>query len=101
MASTAPFASFPDRWEDLLKLNQALGIDLFLQSDLFNARRNLYMSKSILTMVSGSIYFLSSMMLVFHILRSNEDFTLIYNRLAFGLSMSDMLSSCKYSPPLR
>jgi uncharacterized membrane protein len=85
--------SFPDDWEDLSLLDQPLDMDAFLQSDLFAARRSHYMKKSIGTMISGSISFIASMLLVVHILRSHECLSSTYHRLIFALSAADIISS--------
>jgi hypothetical protein len=86
--------SFPDKRNDLFKSDQPLDMnDAFLQFDLFVARRNAYMKNSIANMVSGSISFIASMLLVVHILRSHECLSSTYHRLIFGLSTADIISS--------
>jgi hypothetical protein len=86
-------SSFPDDFWDLYAVWQPLDMDALLQSDLFAARRSFYMKESIGCMISGSISFIASMLLVTHILRSHECLSSTYHRLIFGLSAADIISS--------
>jgi hypothetical protein len=86
-------SSFPDNWNDILELDQPLDMDAFLHSDLLAARRNLYMKQDIAMMMSGSISFIFSMLLIIHILRSHEYLSTTYHRMVFGLSAADAISS--------
>jgi hypothetical protein len=76
-----------------LQLDQPLDMDVFLQSDVFAAQRSFIMKRSIANMISGSISFIASMLLVVHILRSYEYLSSTYHRLVFGLSAADIISS--------
>ncbi len=86
-------SSFPYNWDDLFQSDQPLDMDAFLQSDVFAAKRSAYMKQSIAYMISGSISFIASIMLVIHILRSHEYLTTTYHRLIFGLSAADIIAS--------
>jgi hypothetical protein len=88
-------SSFPDNWNDLLQWDQPLDMDGFLQSNLLADQRSFYMKASIANMVTGSISFIASTLLVTHILRSYECLSSTYHRLIFGLSAADitMISS--------
>jgi hypothetical protein len=86
-------SSFPENWIDLFQSDQPLDMDAFLQSDLFAAKRNAYMEESIANMLSGSISFIASMLLVIYILRSHDRLSTTYHRLIFGLSAADIISS--------
>jgi hypothetical protein len=86
-------SSFPDNWFDIYQSDQPLNMDAFIQSDLFAARRNLYMKEFIAQMISAPISFIASILLVVHILRSHECLSSTYHRLIFGLSAADIISS--------
>ena len=85
----------PDTWPDLLQLlDQPLDImDASLNSDLFAARRNLYLKQDIAMMISGSISVIFSMLLIIHILRSHEYLSTTYHRMVLGSSTADVISS--------
>mmetsp|Transcript_56299 Transcript_56299/g.60954 ORF Transcript_56299/g.60954 Transcript_56299/m.60954 type:complete len:83 (+) Transcript_56299:719-967(+) len=51
------------------------------------------MKESTGQMVSGSISFTASTLLIVHILRSHDYFATTYHRLVFGLSPADIVSS--------
>jgi hypothetical protein len=86
-------SSFLKNWKDLLQSDQPLDMDAFLQSDLLAATRSHEMKVSIGNMISGSIPFIASMLLVTHILRSHECLSSTYHRLIFRLSVADIISS--------
>ncbi len=85
--------SIPDNWADLYQLDQPLDMEAFLKSDLLPLRRSVYMEESIGFMVTGSISFIASMLLVVHILRSHDCLSTTYHRLVFGLSAADIIAS--------
>jgi hypothetical protein len=88
----------PDNWNDLYLMDhQPLDMDAFLQSDFLVERRSFDIKLSIAFMISGSISFIASMLLVIHILRSHECLSSTYHRLIFGLSAGDIISSFCYA----
>jgi hypothetical protein len=90
-------SAFPDNYWDLWQSDQPLDMDAFLQSDLLADQRSFYMKESIAYMISGSISFIASILLVTHILRSHECLSSTYHRLIFGLSAADIISSFAYA----
>jgi hypothetical protein len=85
--------SIPDNWADLYQLDQPLDMEAFLKSDILAARRSVYMEESIGLMVTGSISFIASLLLVMHILRSHNCLSTTHHRLIFGLSAADIIAS--------
>ena len=86
-------ATLPASWFDLWELNQTLEFDTFLDSDLLASRRNEIKFRVISYVATGSVSFLASACLTFHILRSHDCLSTTYHRLVFGLSVADMVSS--------
>ena len=90
-------SSFPDNWNDLFQSDQPLDMDVFMQSDLYAARRNHEMKIAIANTISGSISLIASSLLIIHILRSYEYLSTTYHRLIFGLSAADIVSSFSFA----
>jgi hypothetical protein len=87
-------SSFPGDWADLFQqTDQPLDMDAFLKSDLLATRRSVHMVETIGFVVTGSISFIASMLLVIHILRSHDCLSTTYHRLVFGLSVADIINS--------
>jgi hypothetical protein len=87
-------SSFPGDWADLFQqTDQPLDMDAFLKSDLLATRRSVHMVETIGFVVTGSISFIASMLLVIHILRSHDCLSTTYHRLVFGLSVADIIAS--------
>jgi hypothetical protein len=97
VTATNTTTSFRDDWAELYQLDQPLDMEAFLQSNLLAAKRNTYMFQSIAHMVTGSISFIASMLLIIHILRSHDGLSTTYHRLIFGLSACDIISSFAFA----
>ena len=79
--------------DDLLKVDQPLGFEAFLNSDLLAARRNQIKTRGVIFHTLGTVSTIASMCLVVHILRSHHGLSTTYHRLVFGLSIGDIMSS--------
>jgi len=91
--TTANTTTFPDSWDDLLKLDQPLDFEAFLNSDLLAARRNQIKTRGVIFHTLGTVSTIASMCLVVHILRSHHGLSTTYHRLVLGLSIGDIMSS--------
>jgi hypothetical protein len=76
-----------------LESNEPLDFDEFLLSPSLAASRNEVKLRAILFHVFGSVSFIASSALAFHILRSHDCLSTTYHRLVMGLSIADMMSS--------
>ena len=92
-ANTTSVNAFPDSLGDLLKLDQLIDFEAFLNSDLLAAKRNENMIHSIAQRTSGSVSVIASTCLILHILRSHDVISTTYHWLVFGLSVGDIMSS--------
>ena len=68
----------------------------WLQSDEFAALKEGLKTGAILSHISGSISFIASTALVWHILRSHDGLFKTFHRLLFGLCIADIISSCSH-----
>lgn len=84
---------FPDSWYDLWELDRPLDFDAFLESDLLAARRKELQTDFFIFLTSGSLSFIASSCLIWHILRSYHGLSTTYHRLVFGLSIADFMGS--------
>lgn len=53
---------------------------------------------AIILMVAGSISFIASSAIIYHISRAHKWLSTTYHRLMFGLCIADMMSSLAYAP---
>jgi hypothetical protein len=91
--TTANTTTFPDSSDDLLKLEQPLDFEAFLNSDVLATKRNQINTRGIIFHATGSESTIASTCLILHILRSHHGLSTTYHRLVFGLCISDILSS--------
>ncbi len=77
--------SFPDKWNDLWKLEEPLDWEAFLHSDLLKRERSNIKTNTIISRASASISVIASALLIAHVLRSHQGLSTTYHRLMFGL----------------
>lgn len=80
--------------------NDASQFDLqeFLKSDGFAKQKSVEAKVAIILMVAGSISFIASSAIIYHISRAHKGLSTTYHRLVFGLCIADMMSSLAYAP---
>ncbi len=89
--------SFPDNWNDLLKLEEPLDWEAFKNSKLLETMRSNFVTISILLRASASISIIASALLIVHVLRSHQGLSTTYHRLMCGLSIADIISSSAFA----
>ena len=65
----------------------------FLSSSFLQGRRAALKVQGIILLVTGSISFIASFAIIYHVLRSHEGLSTTYHRLVFGLCIGDIMSS--------
>jgi hypothetical protein len=91
--TTANTTTFPDSWDDLLKLEQPLDFEAFLNSDVLATKRNQINTRGIIFHATASVSTIASTCLIVHILRSHHGLSTTYHRLVFGICIADIMSS--------
>ena len=89
-------SAIPGSWEELYNLDLPIDFQTFLKSNLLATHRNFQKIIAIMLSVSGSVSFISSSAIIYHILRSHNGLSTTYHRLIFGLSVADIVSSCGF-----
>ena len=95
--ATLTMAELSDSWDNLWELDHPINLEELIESDLLATHRNFKEYISVIFQVSGSISFISSVLIIYHILHSYQCLSNTYNRLIFVLSVADIFSSLPHA----